>query len=83
MLDPDLLDILVCPETKEAVHLADSEVLERLNASIADGEVRNRGGEEVQQPLEEGLLRADGQLLFPVRDGIPVMLLDEAIPLDT
>ncbi len=83
MLDPDLLDILVCPETKEAVHLADSEVLERLNASIADGEVRNRGGEEVQQPLEEGLLRADGKLLFPVRDGIPVMLLDEAIPLDT
>jgi len=83
MLDPDLLDILVCPETKEAVRLADSEVLERVNASIADGELRNRGGEEVHQPLEAGLLRADGQLLFPVRDGIPVMLLDEAIPLDT
>jgi uncharacterized protein YbaR (Trm112 family) len=32
--------------------------------------------------LEDGLLRADGTLLFPVRDGIPILLLDEAIRID-
>ncbi len=33
--------------------------------------------------IEEGLVREDGKVLYPVRDDIPVMLLDEAIRLDT
>lgn len=83
MVDPDLLEILVCPETKQAVMPADPELLDRINASMARGDVRNRAGHQVEEPLEEALVRSDGRLLFPVRDGIPVMLMDEAIILDT
>ena len=32
--------------------------------------------------LSEGLVREDGKILYPVDDGIPVMLIDEAIALD-
>ena len=31
-------------------------------------------------PLEAALLRADGSVLYPIRNGIPVMLVEAAIP---
>ena len=81
MVDPELLDILVCPETKQPVRLADAELLDRLNAAIRGGTVRTRGGEPVTEPLTECLVRGDGAVAYPVRDEIPVMLIDEALSL--
>lgn len=83
MLDPDLLEILVCPETKKPVALADDELLKRLNTAIGEGRVKTRAGESVEEPIEAGLVREDGGVLYPVRDDIPIMLIDEAIPLDS
>ena len=77
----DLLEILVCPETKQPVALADDEVLARVNAQVESGSLRNRGGEAVTKAITEALLREDGKLLYIVDDGIPVMLVEEAIEL--
>jgi uncharacterized protein YbaR (Trm112 family) len=79
MIDAELLDILVCPETKQAVRPADDTLLARVNDAIAAGAVRSRGGDTVSEPLHEALVREDGRVLYPVRDDIPVMLIDEAI----
>lgn len=78
-LDKELLDILVCPETKEPVAMADAGVLGRLNAAVAEGTAKTVGGELVSEPVAEGLLRQDGRILYPIRQGIPVMLIDESI----
>ena len=83
MIDQTLLDILVCPETKQPLHVADAELVGKVNAAIEAGTVTNRGGEAVTEALVEALVREDGSFLYPVRDDIPIMLIDESIPLPT
>ena len=77
----ELLEILVCPETKQPVALASEDLLRKLAQDIEAGKVRNRGGEKVTKPITEGLVREDGKILYPVDDGIPVMLIEESIEL--
>lgn len=81
MIDSTLLEILACPEDKTPVRLASGDELARVNERIAAGKMRNRGGEDVTDPLEAGLVRQDGRYLYPIRDDIPIMLIDEALPL--
>lgn len=81
-IDRELLDLLCCPETKAPLQLADEELVAKLNEAIAAGRLTNRLGEPVQKPLSGGLLPEGGSLLYPIVDDLPVMLIDEAIPLD-
>ena len=80
-LAPDLVDILVCPETKQTVRLATAPELAAVNEKIRAGTLRARGGEAVKTELVEALIREDGKILYPVDDGIPVMLVEESVEL--
>jgi uncharacterized protein YbaR (Trm112 family) len=80
-IDPQLLEILVCPETHQPVSLAPAETLAEVNAQIDAGRLRTRGGETVSQHVEEGLLRQDGRILYVIDDDIPIMLMDQSIEL--
>ena len=81
MVDPKLLEILVCPENKTPVTEADAALIGRINAAIEAGTLKNRAGEKVEERVDGGLIREDGAYLYPIRDDIPIMLIDEAIPL--
>lgn len=80
-IDDELLDILCCPETRQPVARAEKSVLDPLNAEIEAGRLRNRGGDQIETPIEEALLREDGRVLYLVDDSIPIMLVDKSIEL--
>ena len=79
MLNEELLALLVCPETHQDVTLAKPGEIAQINAAIRDGRVRTAGGNPVDQPVEGALSRADRAIAYPIRDGIPVMLVAEGL----
>lgn len=79
----ELLEILCCPETKEEVLLIKGEEVNKVNSSIHQGVVKYRDGESVTEKIDAGLLRKDGKFLYPVRDGIPIMLIGKSIDMGT
>lgn len=81
-VDKELLAILCCPDTKQDVALATDSLIASLNARIAKGEVKNKAGQPVSEKLDGGLLRADKKILYPIREDIPVMLIEEGIPVE-
>jgi uncharacterized protein YbaR (Trm112 family) len=82
MVAKDLLDILCCPETKQVITLVEGETIDRINKKIKEGALKNRGGEILKEPIDSGLLREDRKFFYPIREDIPIMLIDEAIPFE-
>ncbi len=81
-IDKELLAILCCPDTKQDVALADDGLIATLNQRIAQGQLTNKAGAPVTEKLDGGLLRADKKILYPIREDIPVMLIEEGIPVE-
>jgi uncharacterized protein YbaR (Trm112 family) len=82
MVDKELLDILCCPETKQDVVLVEGDVIAKINNRIKEGSLKNRGGDVIKEAIDAGLVREDKKYLYPIREDIPIMLIDEAIPFD-
>ena len=82
MISKDLLDILCCPETKEDVAPAEQGLVDKINSQITKGGVKNRAGNPVSEKIDAGLLRKDQKYLYPIREDIPIMLIDEALPME-
>ena len=81
-MDKRLLTILRCPVTHKGLAVASSDVLDRVNAAIKSGGVSNRDGNVLSDPLDAALITDDEKLVYPVSNGIPVMLEGESISLD-
>ena len=78
-MDKTLLDILCCPVTRLPLELLDEARLGALNAAIQQGKVQNNGDANVTAALGEALVSRDGRLVYPVQDGIPILLEEESI----
>ena len=80
-VDPELLAILRCPESLQPLRLAEDSLLRRLQDQARQGTLHNLQGAKVTPDFEALLVREDGKRAYFIRDGIPVMLIDEAVAL--
>lgn len=81
MLDADLLKLIADPETHEPLRYATADELAQLNGAISQGNLKNRGGQAVTETLSEALVAPGSRRAYAIREGIPVLLLEEALPL--
>lgn len=81
-MDKRLLTILRCPVSHKGLSVLKKDKLARVNAAIDAGQLVNHHGETLAAPLAEALLTDDGKRLYPVADGIPVLLEDESIGME-
>ena len=79
MFDYKLLDILCCPETRGKLRMADDALVGAINQAVAAGTLKNAAGEKISETLTEVLVNESGSRAYVVRDGIPVLLSDEAV----
>ena len=80
-ISPDLLEILCCPRSKVPVQMLSEEQLAALNGRIEAGEVKYQDGSTVEKPLQEGLITEDEEPAYRIDDDIPIMIVEQGIPL--
>ncbi|MBW7876454.1 MAG: hypothetical protein H3C47_10745 [Candidatus Cloacimonetes bacterium] len=80
MLDKEFIQMLCCPETRQPLTEVNEEFLKKLNQMQSSGSLLFVTKAPVPYPLSSALIREDGQKIYPVREGIPVLLREEGIP---
>lgn len=81
-MEKRLLQILRCPVTHKGLSLARRDLLGRVNSAISAGTLTNRDGTLLSQSLDEALVTDDNKVLYPVTNGIPVLLEGESVNLE-
>jgi uncharacterized protein YbaR (Trm112 family) len=76
---PELLEILVDPETKGPVRLATAAELDLLREAIGSGRAKRKDGKDASSTFEAAFIAQDGRVAYVVEDGIPVFLIEERL----
>lgn len=79
MISHELLSILACPESKQKLFIAKDETVTELNGLIPLEKITTVEGAPVKGEVETLLIREDTTVGYPVREGIPVLLIEEGI----
>ncbi|MBV8967950.1 MAG: hypothetical protein JO331_02680 [Verrucomicrobia bacterium] len=80
-MDEQLLSLLQCPLTQHELRLVSQEELARINARLKEQPVFNKGGTQVEPGLDGCLVCEPDGLWYPIRQGLPYLLKDEAFSL--
>lgn len=75
-VDPELLEILVCPKTKGDLELVELPATVRTELT----EKYREHFREQDPVVEQGLYCKRSELVYPIVSDIPIMLVEDALP---
>lgn len=75
-----LLEILVCPVSKQPLAVLEPARLKKVNAAIARGTLQQLDGTFLTEPLKQVLVTQNGSTLYRVDGEVPVLLEEQSIP---
>ncbi|MCH1494449.1 MAG: Trm112 family protein [Rubripirellula sp.] len=79
MLTEEVLELLQCPLTGKKLSFAPDQMILKVNEAIANGNARDRIEQKVSQKIDGGLVTEEGVWLYPIREEIPTLVVEEAI----
>ena len=77
-----LLSILCCPMSHKGLNLARPDLLKKINIAISTGKLANRDGIILSESIKEALITDDEKVMYPMNDGIPMLLEGESVGLN-
>ncbi len=82
MMNKRLLSVLCCPVTHKGLSVVRADQLKKINTAISAGKLANRDGAILSESLKEALVTDDGKIMYPINDGIPVLLEGASVALN-
>jgi ubiquinone/menaquinone biosynthesis C-methylase UbiE/uncharacterized protein YbaR (Trm112 family) len=80
LINEQVVAILRCPVSKKGLERLDQQAINSINDRIAKGLLLHRDGTPIKVPLESGLISSDGRFVYPIMEGIILLLENLAIP---
>lgn len=74
---------LVCPETKLPLEVVDRAALSVINERIQKQQLKGWNGDVIQDTVEAGLIQRDIEVFYPIKEGVPLLLVSDGIPYNT
>ena len=78
-IEPKLLEVLRCPVTKQSLSLLTERQLREINQKITSGDLTYVDGTVVDSEISEGLITNNGNWIYRIDSGIPIMLQGKSI----
>ncbi|MDR2871341.1 MAG: Trm112 family protein [Xanthomonadaceae bacterium] len=78
-MDNKLLELLRSPDTHQPLRPLNPQELGVLNQAISAGAIVRKDGSPQRHELREALITDDRMHIYRIEDGIPVLLVEEAI----
>ena len=75
----DWISILKCPVTGSNLRPMDAAEIQRISENLLNGKTKQADGKPVKSPLVEGLINDDGSFIYPVVQGIVLLLKELAL----